>query len=108
MSVAIFPSAVTFRLLSFTKASFKRVSVFCSRRSLYSTNVDLKIFDNSLILSAWRILTGPCRACSASMQLAATTPKIFRGGGGSPDELPEGAGAPNSPRVKATRQIETN
>ncbi|MGI0021123.1 MAG: hypothetical protein ACREAY_11700 [Nitrososphaera sp.] len=31
---------------------------------------------------------------------AATTPKIYRGGGGSPDEPPEGAGAPNRPKIE--------
>ena len=32
---------------------------------------------------------------------AAATPKVYRGGGGSPDEPPEGAGAPNRPRIEA-------
>jgi hypothetical protein len=35
---------------------------------------------------------------------AATTPKVYRGGGGSPDEPPEGAGAPNRPRIEAKRR----
>lgn len=35
---------------------------------------------------------------------AATTPKIYRGGGGSPDEPPEAAGAPNRPRIEARRR----
>lgn len=32
---------------------------------------------------------------------AATTPKVYRGGGGSPDEPPEAAGAPNIARVNS-------
>lgn len=32
---------------------------------------------------------------------AATTPFAYRSGGGSPDEPPEGAGAPNTPQIAA-------
>ncbi|MGI0005915.1 MAG: hypothetical protein ACREAO_05680 [Nitrososphaera sp.] len=35
---------------------------------------------------------------------AATMPKVYRGGGGSPDEPPEGAGAPNRARIEKRRQ----
>ena len=34
---------------------------------------------------------------------AAITPKVYRGGSGSPDEPPEGAGAPNRPRIEKRR-----
>gem|GEM_PF-5481388 len=34
---------------------------------------------------------------------AAITPKVYRVGGGSPDEPPEGAGAPNRPRTERKR-----